>query len=263
MPSANGSSGGQPPERPSAWKRYGRLIAVGLAIVALFAASRLLRLDEWLQELDDWVRSLGAWGPLAFGAIYVIAALLFVPGSVLTLAAGAIFGLWLGLLVVSLAATTAAVLAFVIARFFARQRLEHLAERYPKFGAIDRAIGEQGWKIVGLLRLSPAIPYSISNYLFGLTAVGTLPYVLATWVGMLPGGFLYIYLGHIGRAGLKAAAEGESERTTAEWVMLAVGLLATVVVTVLVTRIARRAVREQTEIEEAGEPAGVRESALQ
>ncbi|MEQ8763446.1 MAG: TVP38/TMEM64 family protein [Planctomycetota bacterium] len=232
----------------SGWKKHGRLIVLGLVIVALIVAARLLPLGDWLEALDEWTRSLGFWGPFVFGAIYVAAALLFVPGSAITLAAGAIFGLGIGFVVVSIASTTAATLAFLIARTVGRDHLERLADRYPKFAAIDRAIAEGGWKIVGLLRLSPVIPFSIGNYLFGLTAVRTLPYVLASWIGMAPGTFLYVYLGHLGRSGLEVAASESPERTTGEWLLLGAGLVSTIVVTVIVTRLARRALDEQTDL---------------
>ncbi len=238
----------------SGWKKYARLIALAVVLVGLFVAARLLPLDAWLESLDAWIRSLGAWGPVVFGAVYVLAAVLFVPGSALTLAAGALFGLGLGFVVVSLASTTAAACAYAIARTFAREHLERFAQRTPKFAAMDRAIGESGWKIIALLRLSPVIPFSIGNYLFGLTAVRALPYVVASWVGMIPGTFLYVYLGHAGRAGLEAAASS-TERTTGEWVLLAVGLAATAIVTVLVTRIAQRVLREHTDVESEGDSA--------
>ena len=110
----------------------------------------------------------------------------------------------------------------------------------PKFNAIDRAIEKQGGKIVGLLRLSPALPFSISNYLFGLTAVKFWPYVFATWIGTLPGTVMFVYLGVLGKAGLNAAAETDvTSSSSAQNVLLIVGLLATIFVTIFVTGIAR------------------------
>jgi uncharacterized membrane protein YdjX (TVP38/TMEM64 family) len=206
--------------------------------VALFVAWRLLSVDEWVLGLEHKVARMGVLGGVVFALIYVAAAMLFVPGSVLTIAAGVVFGLGWGTLVVSVASTATAAAAFLIARYVARARVEELARRHEKFGAIDRAIREKGWKVVALLRLSPVVPFSLSNYLYGLTAVGFWPYLLASWVAMLPGTVLYVSLGAAGRA---AAGAGKGEgRSPWEWALLAAGLVATVVVTVLLSRAARR-----------------------
>jgi uncharacterized membrane protein YdjX (TVP38/TMEM64 family) len=209
------------------------------SLLLLFAGAvlllRALPVEAAFLRLEGVTEALGWLGLVAYGVAYTLAALAFVPGSAMTLGAGAIFGPLRGLAVVSVAATAAAALAFLIARHLARHRVESLARSYPRFRAVDRAIAEGGWKVVALLRLSPAMPFSAGNYLFGLTAVGFWPYVLASWAAMLPGTFLYVYLGHAGRV----AAAG-SGRTPAEWAFLGAGLLATVAVTVYVTRLARR-----------------------
>ena len=214
-------------------------IAVALAVAGVVAASRLLPVIAWTKQLEAWISGLGVAGYFAFYAIYVVAALLFVPGAALTIAAGFLFGLWRGGVTVSLAATTAAALAFLIARHVARGALEARARKDRRFTAIDKAIGERGWKIVALLRLSPAVPFSLSNYFYGLTAIRFWPYVLTSWLAMLPGTVLYVYIGAAG----KAAARGAG-RSGAENVYLALGLLATIVVTVYLTRVARAALRK-------------------
>ncbi len=220
-----------------------------LAVIAVVLLVRLLPVDEAVAALQRTVAELGWIGPIVFGLAYVAASLAFVPGSVLTLAAGAVFGLWLGIITVSLAATLAAAAAFLISRYLARERIGAMAENNSRFGAIDQAVGEGGWKIVGLLRLSPAVPFSVSNYLFGLTSIQFWPYVGVSLVAMLPGTFLYVYLGYAGRAGVSAAEDGGS-RGPLEWVLLAVGLLATLAVTIYVTRLARRALRQRTDVTE-------------
>jgi uncharacterized membrane protein YdjX (TVP38/TMEM64 family) len=231
----------------AAANRYAPLIkgcSVALIVVSLVLMLRRLPVGPVIENLQGWIASLGVWGALVFALLYVAASLLLMPASALTLAAGAVFGLALGTLVVSLASTTAAGLAFLIARYFARQRIARQIRHYPRFDAIDRAIREGGWKIVALLRLSPAVPFTLQNYLYGLTGIRFWPYLLTSWLAMLPGTFLYIYLGHLGRAGVEAAS-GERSRTPAEWVMLGVGLLATVTVTVYITRLARQALRQR------------------
>ena len=170
----------------------------------------------------------------------MIATVLLVPGSALTVGAGFVFGLGWGLLAVSLGSTTGAALAFLIARFVAREKITSIARKNENFRRIDAAIGEQGAKLVFLLRLSPLIPFNLSNYFYGLTAVKFWPYVLASWIGMLPGTLLYVYLGTVGRAGLQAASGADAARSPLEWIFLGVGLAATVAVTIWVTRIARK-----------------------
>jgi uncharacterized membrane protein YdjX (TVP38/TMEM64 family) len=212
------------------------MVVVAVA-VALVVAARVLPVAEWLRAFQSWVAHQGPLGGVVYAAAYVLAALLFVPGSLLTVGAGLLFGLLWGTVIVSVASTTAAAAAFLIARHLARERVEGLARRNRNFAAIDRAIREKGWRIVALLRLSPLVPFSIGNYLYGLTPVAFWPYVLASWIAMLPPTVLYVYLGVAGKA---AAGAGEAGRSPLEWALLGVGLLATAVVTVMVTRAARR-----------------------
>ncbi len=216
-------------------------IALGAVAVGLFLAWRLLPVEDWLTDFQDWISALGPLGGVLYGLAYIAAALLFVPGAILTLGAGFIFGLGWGLVIVSLASTTTAALAFLIARYAARERVEKLARKNEKFAAVDKAIGRNGWKVVGLLRLSPLIPFSLSNYLYGLTSVRFLPYLAASWVGMLPGSLLYVYLGAAG----KSVGE-RGERSPWEWALLGAGLLATAAVAVLLTRVAKKELKGKT-----------------
>ncbi|MCH9032928.1 MAG: DUF547 domain-containing protein [Planctomycetes bacterium] len=238
---------------PSRIQRHAGLIkgvSIALIIVSLVVLIRALPVDRAIDLVKSKADGLGGWGPLALGAAYVVAALAFFPGSALTLTAGAVFGLVWGTVTVSLASTTAAALAFLIARYLARDKVARQARKFPKFEAIDGAIGDGGWKIIAMLRLSPAVPFSLGNYLFGLTAIRFWPYVLASWLFMLPGTFMFVYLGHIGTQGLRSAAGAEQGKTPAEWALLGVGLLATIAVSVYVARLSRKALREQTRIEE-------------
>ncbi|MDZ4783280.1 MAG: VTT domain-containing protein [Planctomycetia bacterium] len=225
--------------RASTWVKW---ISALIIVACVVLIVRLLPVENVVRWLTGWVRSLGPWGPIAFGLIYIVAAVLFVPGLALTLAAGAIFGLTLGTLTVSIASTLAASIAFLIARYFARGAVERTAHRYPKFSSIDKAIGAGGWKIIALLRLSPAVPFSAGNYLYGLTAIRFWPYMLASWLAMLPGTFLYVYLGYLGQTGIAGG-----HRTPGQWAMMIVGLLATIVVTFYVTSLARKAMRGRVE----------------
>jgi len=203
---------------------------------ALITTASYFRVQDLLKHALDWAAHLGPRGAILFIAMYVVATVGFVPGSVLTLGAGAVFGVVLGSVYVSIAATLGATCAFLVGRYLARDAVARKIEGNERFAAIDRAVANQGWKIVGLTRLSPVFPFTLLNYAFGITRVKLGHYVLASWIGMMPGTVMYVYLGSLAKA-----ASGERTRTTGEWVLYGVGLLATVVVTVLVTRIAKQA----------------------
>jgi uncharacterized membrane protein YdjX (TVP38/TMEM64 family) len=223
-------------------KTIWKWIALVIVLSAVIAAVRLLPVATWLRDFNGWVSQLGALGFFVFVAGYVLATVLFVPGSVLTIGAGLIFGLFVGTVAVSLGSTIGAALAFLITRFFARQKVESMVQTNKKFAAIDKAIGEQGAKLIFFLRLSPLIPFNASNYFYGITAVKFWPYVLASWIGMLPATVLYVYLGALGKAGLQS--EHGQSRSSLEWAFLGVGLVATLVVTIWTTRIARSALQK-------------------
>ena len=225
-------------------QKHTRVIQGVTAVLILGSVWMLMRTlpSERLQAwLEDSVGDLGLWGPVAFALIYMVATICLFPGSILTLAAGAIFGLWIGFATVSVGSVCGAALAFLIGRYLARGKVEAMARSNAKFHAIDEAISEGGWKIVALLRLSPAIPFNLQNYLYGLTDIRFWPYLLTSWLAMIPGTFLYVSLGHA--AGLAAASE--RHRSTGQWILLAVGLAATFAVTAYVTRLAQRKLREQ------------------
>jgi uncharacterized membrane protein YdjX (TVP38/TMEM64 family) len=206
------------------------------AVVALVIGVRYLPLQELLKEALGWVAELGPWGPFIFIAVYVVSTVFFIPGSVLTLGAGAVFGVVWGSVYVSIGSTLGATAAFLVGRYLARDTIARKIEGNERFAAIDKAVATEGWKIVGLTRLAPVFPFTLLNYAFGLTRVKLGHYVLASWVGMIPGTVMYVYIGSLAQA-----ATGERTRTTGEWVLYGVGLLAAVIVTVLVTRIAKQA----------------------
>lgn len=220
-----------------------RILVVVAVVAALIAFGR--RAAASLPQFATWVDSLGALGPLVFVAGYAAAVVGFVPGSLLTLAGGALFGVVRGVVYVFAAAVLGSTASFLIARHLAREAVARRIEGDARFQAIDRAVGEQGRRIVFLLRLSPVFPFSLLNYALGLTRVRLVDYLVAS-LGMLPGTVLYVYLGKA--AGDVAAVAGgvRSERGLADWALLGVGLMATAIVTILITRIARRALDEAT-----------------
>jgi uncharacterized membrane protein YdjX (TVP38/TMEM64 family) len=247
-PNEERSPAHRPPARYDPWLRT---TAIALAVVGVvLLLQRVVPTEQAVAALESWLGELGAWAPVAFGLVYVVATVLLLPGSALTLAGGAIFGLAVGTLTVSLASTTSAAICLLLSRYLARDAVaERIASR-PRFRAIDQAIADGGWRIVALLRLSPAVPFNLQNYMYGLTAIPFWPCVLTSWIAMLPGTVLYVYLGVVGRRGLEAAAGGASA-SVGQWVLLVVGLLATIVVTAYVTRLARRALAKHTSLEEA------------
>lgn len=228
----------------------GRTAVLLLIVIALCLAMKFLPVQQWLRSFNDWVAQMGAVGILVFILVYAIATVLMAPGSILTIGAGYVFGLWKGFLAVSAGATLGASLAFLAARFIARDKIEAIAQRSEKFRNLDSAIGKQGAKLIFLLRLSPVIPFNLSNYFYGLMAVRFWLYVLASWIGMMPGTFLYVYIGTAGKAAVSAAAGGEAVKHGWQyWTFLGVGFAATVIVTIWITKIARDALKSQAVLE--------------
>jgi uncharacterized membrane protein YdjX (TVP38/TMEM64 family) len=226
-----------------------RLIALLVIVIALFLAMKFLPVKEWLRSFNDWVSQMGTAGILIFIVVYAVAAVLLAPGAILTIGAGFAFGLWKGFLAVSAGATLGASLAFLVARFIARDKIEEMAQRNDKFRKIDSAIGQQGAKLIFLLRLSPVIPFNLSNYFYGLTGVKFWPYVVASWIGMMPGTFLFVYIGTAGKAAVAAAAGGEAVKHGWQyWMFVNIGLVATIIVTIWVTKTARDALKQTTNV---------------
>lgn len=218
----------------------GRVLAGAIVIAAiLLVQSQVTRVPAVL----GWVQAQGVLAPVAYGALYAIAVPLLVPGSLLTLTAGALFGLWPGVLVVFSGALVGSSLAFFSGRYVARPWVARWAERHPRFGAIDRAVQAEGARIVFLLRLTPLVPFTILNYLLGLTRLRWRDLLIAS-PGMLPGTFLYVYYGHVIGDATAVAAGARPPRTAGQYVLLALGLIAAALVAWRVSRVARRALAE-------------------
>lgn len=230
-----------------------RWISAILIVIAVILLARSLPVGRGLEWIEGWIDGLGVWGPVVFAAVYVVSTVALVPGSPLTLAAGAFFGPAWGTAAVSIGSTMSAAVAFLIGRYAARNRIAQLAGRNPRFKAIDSAISRGGWRIVALLRLVPLVPFSLSNYAFGLTAVRFGPYVLASWLCMLPGTFLYVYIGYLGSRGFTAASGG-GVPSIGKWTAYAIGLLAAVAVTFYLTKLARAALAEHLDTPREDEP---------
>lgn len=229
---------GSPPKRV----KNKRPILVALVVVAAAVGFLFLPVRDWFVALQGHVEALGAVGPVVVAAAYVALTVLLIPGSALTIGSGTLFGLWTGLAVVVVGANLGALASFLLGRTFLREKVAGWAEANPKFAALDRAIGREGFKMVLLSRLSPVFPFTLLNYLLGVTKVRTGSYVLANLIGMLPGTFLYVYIGATAREALSGGLTEGAGRF--KQVLTVVGLAATVGVVVVVTRAARRAMAE-------------------
>lgn len=232
--------------RVPAWLRY---LGLMVAIAALVVLAKQLDLPNLFRTALTWVDGLGPLGPLVFIGLYNLATVLFLPGSLLTLGGGLLFGVGYGSLYVFIAATLGATFAFLIGRYLARDWVASKIQGNTKFQAIDSAIAREGLKIVFLTRLSPVFPFNLLNYALGLTQVSLRDYVLGS-LGMLPGTILYVYIGSLAGNLATLGSGTPSTNPQAEmlqWVIRILGLLATLGVTIYITRIAKQALAASTE----------------
>jgi uncharacterized membrane protein YdjX (TVP38/TMEM64 family) len=218
-------------------KSRGLWLAVGL--VLLLAAGWLLPVKEWLRAALAWSSAHGEVSWLAFTGLYVLATVCLVPGLVLTLAGGVLFGVVRGVVLVSVSSVLGATVAFLLGRSLARAWTSRRLADWPKFRALDRALGQRGFWIVLLTRLSPLLPFNLLNYAYGVSAVRLRDYVLGSWIGMLPATVLYVYAGSAAASLARVFAGGVRPGRSGPVLLLA-GLAATLGVIVLVTRLARR-----------------------
>lgn len=222
-----------------------RLVIGLLAVGVLIVAGHYLDVQQYVLAFVVWVREAGVPGMALFAGAYVLATVLFVPGLLLTMGAGLAYGLLVGAPLVWLSANLAAAAAFVLGRTLARDVIAQRVAGNARFAAIDRAVGREGFKIVLLTRLSPAFPFNLLNYAYGLTQVTLRDYVLASLLGMIPGTILYVYLGSL-LTDVAQLAAGAGGATAVPWWVKLVGFAATVAVTIVVTRVARRALEVAT-----------------
>ena len=201
-----------------------------LSLAAMLAAWWLLPVQEWMQGFAGWIEGLGPWGVLIYGAAYAGALVVLAPAAPFTIGAGLIYGFW-GFPLALLSATLGASLAFLVSRYLVRDRIARIIANRPGLRAVDRAVADEGWRVIALLRLSPLVPFNLQNYACGASSMAFWPYVLATGVGIAPGCALYVYLGVIGRTSSGGGA--------LKWAFVVLGLVATIAVTVLVGRRAR------------------------
>ena len=250
------------PTKQKPWAKIGIGVAVVAALaVALYQYGDAIR--EALRSTLLWINDLGPLGPLLFMGLYVVVTVSFLPASLMTLFGGAIFGVVFGSIYVIIGATIGANLAFLIGRYLARERVAKLIAGNRQFQAVDRALAQGGWKIVGLIRFSPAFPFNVLNYALGLTQVSFTDNIIGT-MGIIPGAIAYSYLGFLSRDLLLTGTEmmgeemsGGSAESTITLIFNIVGLIATFAVTIYVTKLARKALRETVADETTVDPASV------
>ena len=199
---------------------------------------------QWMVDFIHWAKGMGAAGGAIYAVFYILGTALFFPGLPLTLGAGFLYGAIIGTLVVSPASVIGSTLAFLIARYFARDWVTRRLKKYPQAAAIDRAIEKNGFKAVVLLRLQPVLPFNILNYALGLTSIRLRDYMLASWIGMFPATVLYVYLGSI-MNDISDLLRGRPNSGMAGRLLLWGGLAAIVVLVWWLGRIAKKALRQE------------------
>ena len=209
------------------------LVALALGVVAAIQFNLLSRVQGIYAAVLHWIENLGWWAPVVFVLLYIACCVALMPASILTLGAGAAFGVVTGSIVVFIGAPLGATAAFLVGRYLARDWVRRKLGHRPAFIAIDRAVAEEGWKIVFLTRLAPVFPFFLMNYGYALTRVPLRQYILATWIGILPGTVLFVYIGSLAKAG----AEGTSPM---RWVTRGFILVTAIIATACLAKIAKR-----------------------
>lgn len=214
------------------WLLFGILIlaGVGLALYFRFPA----RAQQVLKLVLEQIKPLGFWAPVLFVLLYVVSCVAMIPGSVLSIGGGAIFGIVEGSIYVSIGATLGATAAFLSGRYFARDWVTAKIGAHPTFAALDQAVATEGWKIVLLTRFCAVFPFFMLNYGYGLTRISVRQYVVATWVGIIPGSTVLVYLGSLAQTSTKTAS-------SIGWAWKTFALISVLVTAIYLTRVARQA----------------------
>ena len=215
-----------------------------LIFAGIISALIFLPIERWLIHVLEWTKGMGLWGPVIVACLYAVGAILFLPGSFMTMAAGFLFKVVLGTITVSVGSTIGACAAFMIARTFGRKWIAARIVKSRQFTAFDHAVKFHAFKIIILTRLSPAFPYNMLNYAFGLTKIEFWKYALGSWVAMIPPTIMYTYFGS-GLRSLTEAASGHVEKSSAERIFFWSGLVITVAATVFIANLARKALQHE------------------
>lgn len=226
-------SSSAPPKKQSLW----RPIILGILLISFMVLARIFNLGSRLGELREWILSLGTFGPLVYIVIYIVAVVFAIPGSVITVMGGVLFGSVIGVLSVSVASTIGASLAFLVSRHFARDAISRKFANNKKFLHLDQLTKEHGAIIVAITRLVPLFPFNLLNYGFGLTRVPFWTYVFWSWICMLPGTILYV-------VGADAVATAISEKRV-PWLLVVILVVIGVIITVLVRQARKKLKKDE------------------
>jgi len=233
-----------------------RVLLLALVVAAIIAAAAVLPLPQWLADSAAWAERQPYRAGALFVVAYTVAAVLAVPGTILTLGAGFVFGVLLGTALVSAGSVLGAIAAFLLGRFVTRNWVATRIAGSPRLRALDAVTRHDGFTIVLLARLSPLFPYNVLNYVFGATAVRLRDYVLGSWIGMLPATVLYVYVGSVTK-NVATLTSGSLAAARPGRVLLIAGLLATVGLTALIARRATRELRGRLAAEDRAAAEGV------
>ncbi|NEQ72566.1 MAG: TVP38/TMEM64 family protein [Okeania sp. SIO2C9] len=228
------------------FKKLCKFFLLFLVVISLIIAAKYFNLPELLKNILIWIETLGIWSPVAFIIIYNLATLLLIPGLVLTMGGGVIFGVLWGAIYVFFASTLGATIAFIIGRYISRDWVYQQLHQHPKFQVVDLAVVKEGFKIVFLTRLCPLFPFNLLNYAFGVMQVSLKDYILGS-LGMIPGTIMYVYIGSIAGDITLIGTSQQPTNSTVEltkWIINIVGLIATVAITIYLTRLAKKALEE-------------------
>ena len=235
--------------------KFSRAIATQLAGLTLFGVviiglTRLLPVIEWIGQLQQRIGAMEIWGAALYPLLFAVCNILLLPGGVIAMGGGLLFGLWWGTFLVLMGNLLAAATAFALSRTLGRTWLERKLHGSRRWRALDAAVGKQGWKIIFLSQIHPLFPTSLLNYLYGVTSIRFWPCMLWIGLGQLPGLFLYAYLGTLAQLGIKLA-KGTTHPLPIEYGIWFGGLLLTILVT---TALGHLALRLLAEVEDAAAP---------
>ena len=231
------------PSGDTALSRTRLLIAVSVLAV-LVAASLLLPIDAWLASAETWTEAHPQTSAAFYLAGATVAAVLFVPGSVIAMVAGYLFGLRWGIPLALVGLSVGAAGAFVVGRLLVREWVRARLEARPRLRALDRAVNEQSFAIIALTRLSVIVPFNLLNYVFGVTGARPMSYVAATFIGMIPPTALWTYVGTLAK-NLADIRAGQVETELPNGFILVFGVVVIATIVALIHRSASRALAEQ------------------
>lgn len=209
------------------WLGHWRSLEIVFLFIAVLAGWAFLPVTDWIDDLQSWIDDFGALGPPIFILIYVLAVILLVPGSALTIAAGLAYGNW-GIPLALFASTAGASVAFLIARYIAYKKVHSMLADKQVLQAVESVVNSEGWKIIVLVRISPLIPFNIQNYFFGVTEVPLWQYTASTFVGLIPGTIVNVVIANF--------ADGGFDGGIVQWGFLGVGVTASCFLIWYVTR---------------------------